>query len=271
MKFQYVIVSFAIAALVYHILYLLPMRKCIFTCTTFFDFKTGDRWDRFCAAMDSLGRYHTPQTLSRIGRWVIINEYSPNPTQDWVRRVQDRYPWMECIQKEAWQKGQAYSMNLCLSLIAGSEFWIHWEEAWETRATFLDDAFAAMEGSDITQLQFTYNEGTVNWLDVDQDRQHCEERICRIDAAPETGELVKRSAYDLDAAMLKGWPLYSLLPSINRVKDYLWLGEFSQDPRLWPVKFEWDYARRWWARGNKKAVMSDGPVYRPGKHVSTYS
>jgi len=257
--------------LVYHVVYLLPLRYCIFTCTTFFDFKTGDRWDRFCAAMDSLVKFHTPATLSRIGRWVIINEYSPNSTVDWCQRVEERYPWMECIQKGAWQKGQAYSMNLCLSLIAGSEFWIHWEEAWETRATFLDDAFAAMESSDITQLQFTYNDGTVNWLDVGPERIQCGERVCRIAAAATTGEQVKRSPMDLDKEMMKAWPLYSLLPSINRVRDYLWLGDFSENPQLWPVKFEWDYARRWWARGNKKAVLSDGPVFRPGKHTSTYA
>ena len=268
MKIIGVVILFCIA---YQLLYILPIRTCIFTCTTFFDFKTGDRWKRFCDAMDSLGRYHSPATLSRIGRWVIINEYAEGRTEDWCARVQERYPWMECIQKEAWQKGQARSMNLCLSLIAGSRFWIHWEEAWETRATFLDDAFAAMESSDISQLQFTYNNGVVNWLDIDPERQHCDERICRIDAAPDTAQQIKKSPYALDDEMMKAWPLYSLLPSINRVQDYFWLGEFSEDPALWPVKFEWDYARRWWAHGNKKAVMSDGPVYRPGKHVSTYS
>jgi hypothetical protein len=247
------------------------LRYCIFTCTTFFDFKTGDRWDRFCAAIDSLARYHTPQTLSRIGRWVVINEYSPNPKADWCRRVEERYPWMECIQKGAYQKGQARSMNLCLSLIGGSRFWIHWEEAWEVRATFLDDAFRAMEESDITQLQFTYNKGTVNWLDVAQERIHCAERVCRIDPAPDTAEQIQKGPYELDEPMMKAWPLYSLLPSINRVRNYFWLGEFSEDPALWPVKFEWDYARRWWARGNKKAVLMDGPVYRPGQHISTYA
>ena len=260
-----------VVLLVYHILYVLPLRYCVFTCTTFFDFKTGDRWDRFCAAMDSLGRYHTRETLGRIGRWVIINEYSPKRTVDWVRKVEERYPWMECIQKDAYQKGQARSMNLCLSLIGGSRFWIHWEEAWEVRATFLDDAFAAMDNSDITQLQFTHNNGTVNWLDIAQERIECDERVCRIAAAPDTAEQVTKSPYTLDKEMMKAWPLYSLLPSINRVRDYLWLGEFSEDPALWPVKFEWDYARRWWLRGNKKAVFSDGPVYRPGTHISTYS
>lgn len=257
--------------LVYHVLYVLPLRYCVFTCTTFFDFKAGDRWQRFCDAMDSLVKFHTRKTLDQISRWVIINEYSEGSTVDWCRRVEEKYPWMECIQKGAHQKGQARSMNLCLSLIGGSRFWIHWEEAWETRATFLDDAFAAMESSDITQLQFTYNNGTVNWLDIPQDRIHCGERVCRIDAAPHTADQIKKSPYTLDKEMMAAWPLYSLLPSINRVGDYLWLGEFSEDPALWPVKFEWDYARRWWARGNKKAVLLDGPVYRPGQHTSTYA
>ena len=267
---KYSILFFAILIIAYQILYVLPLRYCVFTCTTFFDFKTGDRWERFCAAMDSLIRFHTRKTLDRIGRWVIINEYSEGSTVDWVRKVEQRYPWIECIQKGVSQKGQACSMNLCLDIIGGSRFWIHWEEAWETRATFLDDAFAAMESTDITQLQFTYNNGTVNWLDVASDRIHCGDRICRIDAAPGTADQVTKSPYTLDADMMKAWPLYSLLPSINRVRDYIWLGGFSEEAALWPVKFEWDYARRWWARGNKKAVLMDGPVYRPGQHTSTY-
>jgi len=267
---KYSILFVAILIIAYQIHYVLPLRYCVFTCTTFFDFKTGDRWERFCAAIDSLIRFHTRKTLDRIGRWVIINEYSEGSTVDWVRKVEQRYPWIECIQKGASQKGQACSMNLCLDIIGGSRFWIHWEEAWETRATFLDDAFAAMESTDITQLQFTYNNGTVNWLDVASDRIHCGDRICRIDAAPGTADQVTKSPYTLDADMMKAWPLYSLLPSINRVRDYIWLGGFSEEAALWPVKFEWDYARRWWARGNKKAVLMDGPVYRPGQHTSTY-
>lgn len=265
------LLGFLVVFLMYQVLYITPLRYCTFTCTTFFDFKTGDRWDRFCAAMDSLARYHTRETLSRIGRWVVINEYSPNPTADWCRRVEERYPWMECIQKAAYQKGQARSMNLCLSLIAGSRFWIHWEEAWEVRATFLDDAFLAMESSNITQIQLTYNDGGVNWLDVPQDRIHCGERVCTIDPAPNTVEQMKRSPHDLDEVMMKAWPLYSLRPSINRVRDYFWLGEFSEDPELWPIKFEWEYACRWLRRGNKKAVMMDGPVYRSDQHISTYA
>jgi hypothetical protein len=221
--------------------------------------------------MDSIQTYHSEKTLAAIDTWLIINEYSSTRTTDWCKKVKERYPWMECIQKEAYEKGQARSMNICLQKIGGYEYWIHWEEAWEVRATFLDDAFEAMNTTDITQIQFTYNNGTVNWLDVDNKRIHCEDRICRIDADPITLNYAYQSVYHRKGDTMAHWPLYSLLPSINRVRDYVFLGRFSEDPALWPIWFEWDYARRWWMNGNKKAVLRDGPVWRPYIHTSTYS
>jgi len=266
-----IFIMISIYCILYIGYYSIPRRGCIFTCTTFFDFKTGDRWERFCKAIDSIQTYHSEKTLAAIDTWLIINEYSSTRTTDWCKKVKERYPWMECIQKEAYEKGQARSMNICLQKIGGYEYWIHWEEAWEVRATFLDDAFEAMNTTDITQIQFTYNNGTVNWLDVDNKRIHCEDRICRIDADPITLNYAYQSVYHRKGDTMAHWPLYSLLPSINRVRDYVFLGRFSEDPALWPIWFEWDYARRWWMNGNKKAVLRDGPVWRPYIHTSTYS
>lgn len=249
-----------------------PQTHCIFTCSTFFDFKTGDRWDRFCRAMDTLQEHHGPNTLSKIDTWIVINEYSATRKADWAQRMRTRYPHVQFIQKDAFEAGQASTLNLCLRAIRGYTYWIHWEEAWEVRAPFLDDAFAAMElAPPITQLQFTQNEGKVNWLDVDPSRIHCEGRICRIDAAPDTAAVVEQSPYTYKENVFASWPLYSLLPSINRVVDYRNLGTFHEDPKLWPIRFEWDFARRWWAAGCRKAVLRDGPVWRPGKHTSTYA
>lgn len=246
--------------------------NCIFTCSTFFDFKSGDRWDRFCKAMDSLQEYHSQETLSRIDTWVVINEWSPEgPKDNWALKMRERYPHVIFIQKSVTQKGQAHTLNMCLRKVRGYKYWIHWEEAWEVRKEFLEDAFKAMETSDITQLQFTYNNGTVNWMDVDTSRIQCSGRICRIAPAVDTKEYVQQSPYKPRAGTLERWPLYSLLPSINRVTDYESLGEFNEDPKLWPIKFEWDFARRWWRAGCKKAVLEDGPVWRPGKHMSTYA
>lgn len=242
----------------------------IFTCTTFLDFKAGDRWERFCNAIDSILKYNSKESVARITKWLVINEYAPERTIDWCKKVNEKYPWIECIQKNETEKGQAASMNMVLERIHPYRFWIHWEEAWSARAPFLEDAFRTMESTDITQLQFTFHNGKVNWMDVGDQRIQCSGRICRIKPAEDTDKFLGQSPYNFVPETYEKWPLYSLLPSINRVSDYLDLGNFSEDPALWPIKFEWDYARRWIRHGNTKAVMRDGPVWRPGKHRSTY-
>ena len=86
-------------------------RTTIFTCTTFFDFKKQDKWTAFCRAMDSILQQHKPETLDRISKWVIVNEYDPNPARNWTQAVKERYPFVEVIQKGPADKGQAASMN----------------------------------------------------------------------------------------------------------------------------------------------------------------
>lgn len=249
-----------------------PIQDTLFTCTTFLDFKSGDRWKRFCSAMDSLKRFHSENDLNRIRKWIVVNEYSDSPNENWAAKVAERYPHVEFIQKGPNQKGQAASMNIILTKIRPYRFWIHWEEAWEVRAPFLKDAFRAMESSDITQLQFTFHEGKVNWMDMPPEKIKCEGRVCRIYAADGVEDIVEKDPYkDWENHFFSKWPLYSLLPSINRVEPYLGIGTFSEDPKLWPIKFEWDFGRRWYRAGCTKAVLKDGPVWRPGRHTSTYA
>lgn len=246
----------------------------VFTCSTFFDFRTGDRWERFCKAIDSIQEHHSKETLLKIRKWIVINEYSAESKDNWQKKIKERYPWIEFYQKGVTEKGQARTMNIILrEKIRDADLWIHWEEAWEVRAPFLEDAIMAMEGNDDapTQLQFTFHNGTVNWMDIDKSRIHCDGRVCRIDAADDTKEWVKNHPKDMTKETFASWPLYSLLPSINKASHFEDLGEFSEDPKLWPIRFEWDFARRWWLAGGTKAVLNDGPVWRPGTHISTYA
>lgn len=65
------------------------------------------------------------------------------------------------------------------------------------------------------------------------------------------------------------WPLYSIRPSINRVKDYTF-GLFLITPELWPLKFEIEFGERWMRNKNIKSIFSEGPVTRKNTHISTY-
>lgn len=202
----------------------------------------------------------------------MVNEYAESPREDWAAKVKERYPFITFIQKGAHQKGQAASMNMILERITGFTYWIHWEEAWEVRAPFLEGAFKAMDSTDLTQVQLTFHNGKVNWMDMPEEKIACDGRLCKITGPDMDNPILDKDPYrDWANDMFPAWPLYSLLPSINRVKPYLTLGKFNEDSALWPIKFEWDYARRWYRAGCKKAVFRDGPVWRPGNHTSTYA
>ena len=254
-------------------LYAKDMRRqgTIFTCTTFFDFEKHDRWTSFCRAIDAILEHETPETLSKISRWVVVNEYSDKPKANWSQKVQEKYPFIEVIQKTEFSKGQAASMNLILDLLVPYKFWIHWEDTWYPRTSCLGRAFSIMESTQITQLQMTQHKEKPNWLDVQEDRIHCQEGYCLIDPSKDVLKYIHMSPYNkFEGAVFDNWPLYSLLPSINRAAFYSRLGHFSTDPKLWPIRFEWDYARRWYLAGGTKAVLEDGPVIRKNDHVSTY-
>ena len=247
----------------------------IFTCTTFFDYEKQDKWEVFCDAMDSILEKHDPATLQNISRWLVVNEYSATPKKDWVPIIHQRYPFIEFVQKDAGHKGQAASMNIILERIKSYRYWIHWEEAWYCEDPCIDRMFDIMRSTDVTQLQVTRLNNIPNWLDSSAHPRTLLQtpsgtQFYTIRPAPGTEDYMQKSVTEFNGDFFGRWPLYSLLPSINRVNGYN-IGEFSTDATLWPIKFEWDYGRRWLSAGNKKAVLPDGPVIRDeSKHRSTY-
>lgn len=247
--------------------------KVIFTCTTFFDFEKMDRWASFQRAITNI-HTHNPQNLPH--HWFIVNEYSDKPKTDWKQRMKETYPQMTFVQKTQDQKGQAVSLNLILEAIRPYDYWIQWEDSWYPERPFLSRAIDVMNSSNISQLQVTHSRKYVSWLDVPKDRQEHHTtsngtKYVQIKASSEIKHYLKRHSKDYAVEWNKmGWPLFSLQPSINRVSHIRPLGGFSTDPALWPVKFEWEFARRWFLTGGTKAVLPDGPVIRPG-HVSTYA
>ena len=253
-----------------------PTYDVLWTCTSYFDYNNGERWDAFCTAMDSIVKHHSPETLRRIQKWILLNEYDSHPKRDYARLVHEKYPWIEFVQKPPGQGGISNSINhLLKTYVPHSRLWIHWEDTWVVRAPFLDRAIDTMnKRTDITQLTFVYKNGRTEWSDVDPVRLNCSADYCLVTPHPD------RSWYDRWDGSVEGmtdevsakwdetWPLYQLLPSINRSAFYRGLPEFHTERK----HAEWLFAKEWLRAGGVKAFFKNAPVWRPteGTHVSTH-
>ena len=254
----------------------MELETVVFTCTTFFDFENQDKWNCFCNAIDSIIEKNTQDDLNKINKWIIVNEYSESPKRDWVATVHEKYPFIEVIQKTKENIGQAHSLNIILEKIKKYTYWIHWEESWYCKSSCLNRMFDVIHNTNITQLQCTEHNGIVNWTDSNNHHVYLNKttngtEFYEIHPSSATYEYIQKQISEFNIYFIKNWPLYSLLPSINRVNGYTF-GDFSTLSEDWPFKFEWDFSRRWLLAGNTKAVLPDGPIMRDEKnHKSTWS
>ena len=248
----------------------------LWTCTAYFDYNKGERWAEFQKAMDSIVQFHSPQTLAKIQKWIVLNEYDNQPKHDYGKIISEKYPWITYVQKPYGKTGISESINILLqNYVPHSRLWIHWEETWVVRAPFLDRAIELMnQRTDITQLTFVYKNGRTEWSDIDPERLVCSDDYCIVKPHPD------RAWYDRWDGSTKGvteevrekwgttWPLYQLLPSINRSAFYNGLSRFN----LTRDHAEWLFAREWQQAGGVKAIFRNAPVWRPteSSHVSTH-
>jgi hypothetical protein len=186
------------------------------------------------------------------------------------------HPRLEFVQKGAHETGQARTLNMILERLAGYQYWIHWEESWECRRPVIAQAIDLMESTELTQVQFT-----PDWLDVGHERivpasTPAGTSFARILPHAGTAVLLRGVAIDHYESLVRSfgmpiaWPLFSLRPGINRAAFCRDVGPFDEDPSHWPVRFEWDYAVRWFERGATKAVLTPHAAQRQPGHVSTY-
>lgn len=251
-------------------------KKVILTITSYLDFEKEDKWLALCNAIDSIITYH-PNINSFID-FYVVNEYSENPKENWDDKIKEKYPYITLIQKSKDLKGQGESLNLILDLIKTYTYWIHWEEAWYCDRTFIFEAIRIMDSSKITQLQFTkeligdkYNTHWEQLLDMKNcHRMPNNNNYCIINYDIEEYPKINLDReFSHNDWMTVKWPLYSIRPSINRVKDYTF-GKFLIKPEYWPLKFEIEFGERWMRNNYIKGIFAEGSVTRKKTHVSTY-
>jgi len=249
----------------------------IYTATTFLSLP--NKLDNFVSAIGCFLSIHSRKELECIKRFVIINEYDADETQDHAgnlaRRLamyqHDNVPFeIEIIQKCRQDAGQVKSLNMIVEMIQSYKYWIHWEESWFCSAPFIHKVVRVMEESNADQLQLTDE-----WYDAivaNKTTKLCSIAYHIVERDPAIMVwLHSIDSKDQTLLNVKKWPLYSLRPSINRVAFITRIGCFDENPMLLPPwRTEWEYAVRWYQSGGTKAILSAPIARRFTNHKSTY-
>lgn len=257
--------------------------RFVLTVTVCFD-RPG-RYDMFTQAIQSLLQ-HEPDILSKSQLAMVVSEvYAPGTATEHViaareAHIRTTFPGLEFIQKrDARDAGQARSLNMILqrllskdvALSLDSVVWIHWEESWLCTRPFLQESIRAFDRLPwLTQLQLT-----PDWRDMPPHRYSAlGDGLTQVIPSEEAVKVSYNSMPYHEARDTYGlhtmWPLYSLRPSVNRLSHYAKLGTFDEQPELWPVAFEYEYAKRWLRAGCIKAIPQEPAAHRTLDHVSTY-
>jgi hypothetical protein len=239
-------------------------KDTIFLCTTFFDCPKRDGWAMFQNGINKILAFHDPQTLARIDKWIVINEYCSKPKQPWTKLVNQHYPFITFLQKSQQDEGQAKSLNMLLNYAQPYTYWFHWEEGWEPTKSFLNNAFNIMDTTNITQLQLSDD-----WIHRNVPKT-CKNNYCIIEHTKDIDNHQTRMHLKTATDVHRYWPHYSLRPSLNRVAFYKSLGKFSTDKFTPPLTSEHDYALRWYQKGGIVGVFKQGPLKRPANYISTH-
>jgi len=270
MKYSILFLVITTALLLFIVMKLSPSKDTIFLCTTYFDCPKRDSWQMFQQGINKLRTLHDQQTLNRIDKWVVVNEYSAKPRANWGKLIHQQYPFITFLQKGEHDKGQVKSLNMLLEYITPYKYWFHWEEGWIPTRPFLPQAFNIMDNTEITQLQLTKNPNDkFDWMTRTTEPKTCTNMFCIIHHSKELDENLGTEKVTTKEKIFRYWPLYSLQPSLNRVSFYNF-GNYSTKTFPSPVVSEYDFGQRWYQHGGVKAVLKDGALIRPVNYVSTH-
>jgi hypothetical protein len=125
------------------------------------------------------------------------------------------YPGFRFIQKAEKDSGQARSLNMIMAMLEKSdaEYWLHWEETWIAHRPFMKECLAYIESNDTTQIQLT-----PDWMNVGGKRIRRDGRFCRIRAHDRSKDVCSESRGVFERDWKETWPLFSLRPSLNRLR-----------------------------------------------------
>jgi hypothetical protein len=214
---------------------------------------------------------HHPDHALFIGRWLLINEYSDSngaETSKIVRKLKEKFCFLDVYQKRVHEQGQAYSLNMILRELRSSDYpyWLHIEESWRTVRPFLKRSLDFMDGHPyLHQLQLYH---ALYYTSHTHIRITEDVEVIAPDTAINFMGVNPRQWREYS---LK-WPSYSLRPSLTQASflkanpDLI----FNEDSDWFPVVFEFDFALRWQLVGGSMCAVVHDAIVRQQGHRSTY-
>ncbi len=253
------------------------------------------------ATLGSLLTRLSEAELSSVRSWVVVCDGGASLEQR--AQVMAAFPWATVVAKGVAHHGHPASLNLILSGLVGTRWWLQWEDDWEvpTSSGLLGRAREVAEEGGFHQVSmngaWTTGEGLeacvrgatssgAEYGEVtlpDADRRRFNE------AGVSMASLIRQYnasnmhvlPYPLRAKLQElnvqpiSWPLYSNQPSLNDAAFCKSLGAFSEDPQLNPRhgeywRFEFDFGVRFVRAGGRKATLMGGGLAEQ-QNVSTSS
>lgn len=225
------------------------VEKILFTCTSFISLN-GKYDDLYKAITTFCNNNDLKNNQNIIIDYIIINEYSDINIDNLISKLNNKFPFINIINKEMSNKGQAKSLNIIINILKSSsyKYWIQWEESWFVNKPFLKKAYSILNNDNIDQLQFT------------KDAQRNLNNKFKL-YKKEYFIVKKNIKYEDNITEWKkkkiwcNWPMFSLRPSINKVSSILKNDYFDTLEEKWPGYFEYEYALKWVKLGFTKAFL----------------
>lgn len=213
--------------------------------------------------------FNTETNWKDINKFILINEYDPEENDN-VSDLKVMFPQFECIQKTKEERGQSCSINIILDILRKNQheqYWIHWEESWFLREPFLRDGLKVLsEHKEIGQLQIAKG-----WDDVPHESRDMVNVV-----SLDYHELCKRqlgTKTDKTKWQRYKWPMFSLQPGIDNIRDVINIGDFIAEHNTVPEGkvngSEFNFSHRWFLQNKRKGVLTPYRAFRDINHKST--